>query len=114
MPKEVKIMLFSDSNVKITRDGGTMTAYVTGEIDHHNAKGARRRIDRELEATTPDELVLDLSGVSFMDSSGLGLILGRYTKARELGIEFSISHPTDATMKILSLAGGERLITIIK
>lgn len=107
-------MLFSDSNVKITRDGGVITAYVSGEIDHHNAKSARRRIDRELETSSPEELILDLSEVSFMDSSGLGLILGRYTKARDLGVEFSVRNPTEATMKILSLAGGERLITIIK
>ena len=107
-------MLISDSNVKITRDGGVITAYVSGEIDHHNAKSARRRIDRELETSSPEELILDLSAVSFMDSSGLGLILGRYTKARDLGVEFSVRNPTEATMKILSLAGGERLITIIK
>ena len=107
-------MLISDSNVKITRDGGVITTYVSGEIDHHNAKSARRRIDRELETSSPEELILDLSAVSFMDSSGLGLILGRYTKARDLGVEFSVRNPTEATMKILSLAGGERLITIIK
>ncbi|MCI9449480.1 MAG: STAS domain-containing protein [Clostridiales bacterium] len=105
-------MLFSDNNVKITVEDGIMTAYVHGEIDHHNAKNARRRVDNELESKRPRELRLDLSGVSFMDSSGLGLILGRYTKATELGVAFSVVHPTDATMKILSLAGGERLIKI--
>lgn len=107
-------MLFSDVNVKLTNEEGVLTAYVKGEIDHHNAKAARRRIDRELESSRPRELILDLSGVNFMDSSGLGLILGRYTKAKDLGISFAVQKPTAATMKILTLAGGERMIKIIK
>ena len=107
-------MLFSDVNVKLTLDEGVLTAFVRGEIDHHNAKAARRRIDRELESSRPRELRLDLSGVNFMDSSGLGLILGRYTKAKDLGVAFAVQNPTPATMKILTLAGGERMIKIIK
>ena len=105
-------MLNTDSNVDTVFENGVLTAYIRGEIDHHNAKNARRRIDRELEGNRPAELVLDLSGVSFMDSSGLGLILGRYTKAKELGVNFSVQNPTPATMKIISLAGGERMINI--
>lgn len=107
-------MTFSDSNVDITVSDGVFTAFIKGEIDHHNAKSARRKIDREIETLRPREVILDLSGVNFMDSSGLGLILGRYNKATELGIAFSVSHPTPATMKILTLAGGERMINIIK
>ena len=106
-------MLFSDYNVDITYDGGVLTAFVKGEVDHHNAKGARRRIDREMEEKCPSEVVLDLGGVNFMDSSGLGLILGRYSKATELGIKFSVKNPTTATMKILKLVGGERIFNII-
>ena len=107
-------MLFSDASVELENIDGVLTAYIKGEVDHHNAGLARRKIDREVESTRPRELILDLSGVNFMDSSGLGLILGRYTRATDLGIKFAVQHPTPATMKILSLAGGERLITIIK
>ncbi len=107
-------MLFSDVNVKSTFEDGVLTEFISGDIDHHNAKAARRRIDREAESYRPRCLILDLSGVNFMDSSGLGLILGRYTKARDLGIDFAVQSPTDATMKILNLAGGERIIKIIR
>ncbi len=107
-------MLYSDANVKTKLENGTLTAYIGGDIDHHNAKAARRRIDRETESARPAHLVLDLSGVNFMDSSGLGLILGRLSRAREMGIDFAVKAPTVATMKILELAGGERLIRIIK
>ena len=106
-------MLFSDYNVSLTFEDGVLTAYIKGEVDHHNAVAARRRIDRELEEKRPRELILDLGGVNFMDSSGLGLILGRYSKAGELGISFAVSNPTPATLKILSLVGGERMINIV-
>lgn len=100
--------------MRFEREDNMLVAYIVGEIDHHNAKGVRRCIDRELESSVPKELVLDLSGVGFMDSSGLGLILGRYAKAQELRADFCVRHPTEATMKILTLAGGERLIRIVR
>ena len=107
-------MCMTDKNVRIVNDGEVMTAFVNGEIDHHNASSVRRKIDEELQIRRPREMVLDLAGVNFMDSSGLGLILGRYTKATDLGASFRVEHPTAATLKILDLVGGDRLITIIK
>ncbi len=107
-------MLLKEKNVNVVVNDEVMTAYIGGEIDHHNASSVRRKIDSELEIRRPRELVLDLAGVNFMDSSGLGLILGRYTKAADLGISFRVEHPTPATLKILDLVGGDRMITIIK
>ena len=107
-------MSLTDKNIKIVTDGDVMTAFVSGEIDHHNASSVRRKIDSELEVLRPREMVLDLAGVNFMDSSGLGLILGRYTKATDLGASFRVEHPTAATLKILDLVGGDRMIKIIK
>ncbi len=106
-------MLNSIKNVEFLYSDGVLTAFVKGEVDHHNAKSARCAIDRELESCRPVHLALDLSGVSFMDSSGLGLILGRYNKASELGVKFTVRNPTSATMKIISLAGGERIFDVI-
>ncbi len=90
----------------------TLTVFLTGDIDHHNARPIRSRIDTKVFIQRPDELILDLSQVSFMDSSGLGLILGRYTKATELGILFKVQNPTPQIKRILDLAGTERLIKI--
>ncbi len=65
-------------NSKIYFDGSIMTAELIGEIDHHSAKNARMEIDALIQQKKPAELRLDFSGISFMDSSGIGLIMGRY------------------------------------
>ena len=57
-------------------------------------------------------IILDLSGVEFMDSSGLGLILGRYTNACEIGAKFAVYCPNRKIRKILELAGIERIMSI--
>ena len=85
-----------------------------GEIDHHSAVGVRSDIDGLIFEYRPHKIVLDLSEISFMDSSGLGLIMGRYSLIKELGGSLSLRAPTVAVMKILSLAGMERMIKIEK
>ena len=106
--------ILGDERVTFTSGNGILTASVKGEIDHHNAGSVRQKIDIRMMSERPKELVLDLSGVSFMDSSGLGLILGRYARGSELGISVSVSNPTAAASKILDLAGMERLVKTVK
>lgn len=89
---------------------GKMVVYLKGEIDHHTAQGAREGIDRLLSIHRPQVFILDLEGVSFMDSSGLGLILGRYRKTKENGIQMYLCNTDDRIMRILKMAGVDRLI----
>ena len=97
------------AEVAFSVDGATLTARVTGEIDHHAARRLRDAIDTEVFRALPGTLVLDLSGVGFMDSAGLGLILGRLNlmTSRKGVLRLSGLHPPVA--RILSLAGVERL-----
>ena len=83
-----------------------------GEVDHHSAVDLRRDVDALLCRFRPVKMVLDLSGVSFMDSSGLGFIMGRYSLLKELGGSMVISSPSTATQRILGLAGIKRIIPI--
>jgi len=109
------IFIYShDRNIAVRCEecGGTLCVAVTGEIDHHNARGIRTEIDEKLYLYRPKKVELDTSGVTFMDSSGLGLILGRFTLAKELGGTLSVVNPSDNVMKILSLAGTSRLFPI--
>lgn len=91
---------------------GVLTFRVTGEIDHHGAKFLREKMDEQIYYERPGKIVIDLSDISFMDSSGLGLLLGRYTKARDLGAAFSLRNPTAEIMRILALAGADKLLTV--
>ena len=64
--------------VTIETNGSTMTARLSGELDHHHTQKLREEIDRSVQKERPTRLALDFSGVEFMDSSGIGLVLGRY------------------------------------
>ena len=65
------------AQVMFTSADDLLAAYLSGEIDHHSAQMLRQQIDAELSARMPARLILDFGGVTFMDSSGIGLILGR-------------------------------------
>lgn len=93
---------------------GVLSVKLMGEIDHHSAVGVRSDIDALIFEVRPRKIVLDLSEISFMDSSGLGLIMGRYALARDLGCAMALRSPGVAVMKILTLAGMERMIKIEK
>ncbi len=92
--------------------GGQMTVRIRGEIDHHTAVEVRQGIDTRLFERRPRRLLLDLSAVSFMDSSGLGLIMGRLSVMRELGGELVVWNPSREVLRIVTLAGMERLVRI--
>ena len=83
-----------------------------GEIDHHSAVAVRTAIDDMIRSRRPAELIIDMSAVDFMDSSGLGLIMGRYNTMKEIGGEVIVADPTPATEKIMNLAGLERIVRI--
>lgn len=89
---------------------GILTASVSGELDHCLAVSVRERIDAEFYKRLPSELLLDLSGVSFMDSSGLGLIMGRYNACKSCGKSFALTGADERALRILALAGLDRLI----
>ena len=95
--------------VKITVSGEVVTAFLDGEIDHHTASVIRNEIDAAVEKNMPTLLVLDFRDVSFMDSSGIGLVMGRYRNLIKTGAELHIIGAPPNIYKMLKLAGIERL-----
>ena len=89
-----------------------LCAHIKGEIDHHSALYVREEVDKRIFASRPHKLLLELSCVGFMDSSGLGLIMGRYTLMKKLGGSTVLLDPSEAIMRIVSLAGLERIVKI--
>lgn len=86
------------------RTGGALHAALSGELDHHSAAQIRRELDAALGEDVR-ELVLDLSGVSFMDSSGIGVILGRYRTMQDRGGRLRVSAMSTYAARILKMAG---------
>lgn len=103
-------------DVIFSEEGGRLTAHIVCEVDHHTAKPMREKIDRMLFEAKPNFLIIDLSGVEFMDSSGLGLILGRVEKATAIGAEVVLIGASKRIMKLISLSGIERVrhLSVIK
>ena len=91
---------------------GVLYIKLSGDIDHHSAKSVRDSVDGLIRENNPAELELDLSAIEFMDSSGLGLVLGRYKKQTDTGGKMKIINPTRRVMQILQLAGVEKIIKI--
>ncbi len=83
--------------------------YLDGEIDHHSASLIRAGIDEEIIKRSPERLVLDFGGVSFMDSSAIGLVMGRYRLLSGIGAELSVENLSPFAYKVMKLAGLERL-----
>ena len=94
--------------------GTILKIKLRGEIDHHSAVAVRSAIDDMIRSRRPHDLVIDMSAVDFMDSSGLGLIMGRYNTMKEIGGGVTVADPNPATEKIMSLAGLERIIKITR
>ena len=91
---------------------GVLEFILHGEIDHHNAVNIRTGMDEEICRLMPKRVILSLSGIEFMDSSGLGLIMGRYALMQRLGGTLSLREPNERLLRIFELAGLERMIRI--
>ena len=98
--------------VKFELESGSLYAHVVGEIDHHSALSVREAIDAKIFSVRPEVLYLELSRVGFMDSSGLGLIMGRYSLMKKLGGRTVVLDPSQAIMRIVRLAGLDRTVKI--
>lgn len=103
-------------DVIFSEDSGVLTAHIQCDVDHHTAKPMREKIDRRLFESKPHTLVIDFSKVEFMDSSGLGLILGRVEKAAALNAEVILTGVSPRLMKLISLSGIERVrhLSVVK
>lgn len=103
-------------DVIFSETGNTLVARIQCDVDHHSARHMRESIDAMLLKKKPDELVLDFSRVDFMDSSGLGLILGRVERATSIGAEVRLSGMSPRMLKLVKLSGIERIqgITVAK
>lgn len=100
--------------VRIETSGEVVTAYLSGELDHHAARGIREAIDAAVDRDMPTLLILDFGEVTFMDSSGIGLVMGRYRKLQQTGAELHVANTPPYIYKVMKLAGLEKLAKLEK
>ena len=105
-------MIRKNCNYEIKKLDEIMVISLKGEIDHHSAVNVRSEIDAAIYEEGAKKAVLDLSEINFMDSSGLGLIMGRYALMQKLGGELTLKNPNERVVKIFELAGLSRIIKI--
>jgi len=97
-------------NFTHTKENATLTFTLTGELDHHGAAATRQAMDKLIRDEQPKKVVLDLQNVHFCDSSGLGLLMGRYKTALSVSAVLTVKDPSAAVMRIMRLAGLDKLI----
>ena len=87
---------------------------IKGDLDHHTAKEIRLAFDKEIREKNPKILILDFKDVTFMDSSGIGLIIGRYKIMEELGGKILVAKAPSYIKKVLRISGVNRLAEIVE
>lgn len=95
--------------VTFQQENGVLVAALSGELDHHAAGPIRMEIDRLCSETMVHTLILDFGGITFMDSSGIGLVMGRYRLMQELGGEVVLSNLPSQIKRVMRMAGLDRL-----
>lgn len=96
--------------VSCLEEGKVLTVQVTGEVDHHAAKTLMKQLSGRIDAALPRELKLDLSGVTFMDSSGIAVVLRTWKQMRQLGGAMGLCQVPPQAAKVLKAAGVDKLL----
>lgn len=92
-------------NIQHTFCGGILRISLIGELDESHAAFVRSNLDSLFQTQSIREVVMDMSKLTFMDSTGIGVLIGRYKLLRDKGIKISIASPTRTVDKVLSLTG---------
>lgn len=93
----------------ILKAADELTVLLSGEIDHHSAAKLREEIDASIEMERPKTLNLDFGGVTFMDSSGIGLVMGRYKLMQTMDGGIALKNVPNPLKPVMRIAGLEAL-----
>lgn len=89
-----------------------LTIALSGEIDHHNAAALRLEADEAIQTSLVSNIRIDFGDVTFMDSSGIGFVLGRYRIAESCGANVEVINLSGRLYTMMKLAGLEKLVTL--
>lgn len=106
---EGSILMNIKEDLRMECEEGILRCRLVGEIDHHTAKHVREKIDAEIFKSRPSGVILDFQEVRFMDSSGIGLIIGRAELCGELRIGVRLVGLSNTARKLVTLSGIDKL-----
>lgn len=101
-------------HIRIKHQSDRTTAYLFGELDHHSANQVKKDLDEIIKKYKTSNLILDLKNLSFMDSSGLGVVLGRYKRLKKIGNRMYIKNVNRQVEKVFDVSGIYKIIKKIK
>jgi len=99
---------------EFNKEDKLLTFKLTEEVDQHTVEKIRRKMDNEIERYIPRKVIFDFSNISFMDSAGIGMVLGRYKMAKMLDGDLEIINTNKSVKKIFDMSGVSRIINIIE
>ena len=99
-------------NINTAFSSGRLTIFLSGELDQHAARKAMHSLDELLDEYLPRDCVLDMSDLSFMDSSGIALIIRISRRMRDLGGRAWIENPAKQPLRVIDASGIDRLVPI--
>ncbi len=98
--------------ITVTLKGDTLIVSLSGELDHHTAKKVKDTVEEVIRNKGVTNLILDLSSLTFMDSSGIGVIIGRYKLIKSIGGNVAIVSTVSSVDKLLTMSGIKRIIEV--
>ena len=98
---------------KRTLVDGTMTISLNGELDEKSARETREYLDEAIRRYRFDRLILNFDGVDFMDSTGIGVLLGRYNLLKSEGAEFCVTKLNPQIDKVFRVSGLYQIIKAV-
>ncbi|MGE4284130.1 MAG: anti-sigma F factor antagonist [Clostridia bacterium] len=90
----------------------TLIAKIQGELDHHTSVEVREKIDKEINMKQIKNLIFDFEGLSFMDSSGIGVVIGRYKQIQKISGKIGIVGLNPQTDRIINISGLHKIIPV--
>ncbi len=97
-------------DVKLLKKGTTLVIRIMEDMDHHSALYLRQKIDSEIIKSTVKNIIFDFSKVNFMDSSGIGVVVGRYKNIQKLNGRAAIVNANPKIMQIFEMSGVLKII----
>ncbi len=99
-------------NATYNKEDKLLILEITEEIDHHTTEKIRRKADYEIERFSPKRTIFDFNKVTFMDSAGIGMLIGRYKLVTMLGGTMEMVHVKPSIMKIFEMCGIPKIIKV--